>query len=277
MARQLLRGRYAPLLTHVSLVVLTASLFMLLLKLPLILAFVPCAVIEHRIGVLLHEYIHGIPFTRYRTNLWVLSVFEAVLLTFGLAELFRGTHLAHHRWLNTERDPAFGAERQHRDRGEMSVFALEGIQHLAYLAEMLRGQHPYVVPRRIALGAALSLAAAAVWIQLGYPLMPLELMALTAYNTLIPVSFRGAVEHHGDPDSHGFANEYRVVIPLFNLNKHVHHHIDPRCPWYLLEYKTPKPLWTLHYFTHWFRVYVTREYVLMRPLIRPHRGSPPPG
>jgi fatty acid desaturase len=272
MPRRLLTSRYAFLLTHVSLLALTASMFALLLWLPLWQAFVPCALIQHRIAVLLHEYIHGIPFTRYRTNLLVLSVFEGLLLTFGLAELFRGTHLAHHRMLNSEGDPAFTAEGPRSDTGWRSILALEGIQHLLYLAGTSRGRHPYVVPARIALGACLSLTASGVWIAFGLASIPVALVALTAYNTLIPVSFRGAVEHHSYPGDEGFANEYRVVIPLFNLNKHVHHHLNPRCPWYLLEYQTPRPLWTVHYFTHWFRVYLTREYVLMRPLRRTLQG-----
>src|SRR5678816_3782463 len=57
-----LQSRYAPLLTHASLLLLTASLFAVLLRFPFWIAFVPCAIVQHRIGVLLHEYIHGIPF-----------------------------------------------------------------------------------------------------------------------------------------------------------------------------------------------------------------------
>jgi fatty acid desaturase len=271
--RRFLHGPYAPLLTHGSLAALTVLLVATLLRLPFWLAFVPCAIIQHRVGVLLHEYIHGIPFRRYRTNLLVLSFFDGLLIMCGLTELFRGTHLAHHRWLNTEHDPAFSAERQNRDWRWGTFTALEGIQHLLYLAESFRGRHAYVVPSRIALGMGLSLGWIAVWVLLGQPNMPLKLIALTAYNTLVPVSFRGAVEHHSDPADPGFANEYRVLIPLFNLNKHIHHHEAPRCPWYLLKYRTARPLWTVHYFTHWFRVYLTREYVLMRPFARAARRS----
>jgi len=271
MPHRLLTSRHAPLLTHAALVALTVALFALLLRLPLWIAFLPCALIEHRIGVLLHEYIHGIPFRKYRTNLWTLSAYEAVLLTFGLGELFRGTHLAHHRWLNTEKDPAFGAETPRRRRRWSRVMALEGVQHLIYLLDSFRGRHPYVRPARVAIGAILSIGALCSWIAIGRPGIPLSLVLLTVYNTLIPVSFRGAIEHHSRPDDPGFANEYRVVIPLFNLNKHIHHHREPGRPWYLLEYQTPRPLSTVHYFTHWFRVYLTRDYVLMRPLPRTPR------
>ena len=95
------------------------------------------------------------------------------------------------------------------------------------------------------------------------------MIGLTIFNTLVPISFRGAVEHNSAPDDPAFANEYKVLIPLFNLNRHIHHHLAPRRPWYLLEYQTERPLWTVHYFTHWFRVYLTRDYVLMRPVRRP--------
>jgi fatty acid desaturase len=184
---------------------------------------------------------------------------------FGLMHLFRGTHLAHHRWLNTERDPAFQTFRERRPTLWGRVIALEGVQFLIYLGQALRGRHPYVVPARIALGACLSSLWVIFWIYIGLPGMVLKLLALTAYNTMVPVSMRGAVEHHSHAGDARFANEYKVVIPLFNLNKHIHHHEAPYCPWYLLEFRTERPLRTWHYFTHWFRVYVKRDYVLMRP------------
>jgi fatty acid desaturase len=266
--RRFLLSPHSSILTHGSLLLLTTALFVLLLSLPFWLAFLPCAIIQHRIGVLLHEYIHGIPFTRYRANLRVLSFFDGLLLMFGLLELFRGTHLSHHRWLNTERDPAFEAARDNSRGTWGAIAALEFVQHLVYLVKALRGGIPYVVPSRIAFGMCLSLAWIAAWILLGYVTMPLKLIALAVYNTLIPVSFRGAIEHHSHPHDEGFANEYRVVIPLFNLNRHIHHHEEPRRPWYLLEYRTERPLWTWHYFTYWFRVYITRDFVLMRPFRR---------
>jgi fatty acid desaturase len=266
--RRLVVSPYAPALTHGSVIGLTLLLFALLLGAPFWLAFFPSAILQHRVGVLLHEYIHGIPFTRYRANLRVLSFFDGLLLMFGVSELFRGTHLAHHRWLNTDRDPAFGAARENTRSGWGAIAALEGVQHVIYLAQSLRGRHRYVIPSRIALGFALSVGWTLLWVLLDRGDMPLKIVALTVYNTLIPISFRGAVEHHSHPDDPAFANEYRVVIPLFNLNRHIHHHLSPRRPWYLLQYQTERPLWTVHYFTHWFRVYITRDYVLMQPAPR---------
>ena len=242
------------------------SLFWLLIAVPFWIAFLPAAIVQHRIGVLLHEYIHGIPFRRYRANLRVLSFFDGLLLVFGLMELFRTTHLAHHRWLNAEGDPAFVAARENTRSRWGRAGALEGIQHLLYLAQSVRGKHPYASPSRMVLGLCQSVLWVMFWVALDRADVAWKLVALTIYNTLVPISFRGAVEHHSHKEDEGFANEYRVLIPLFNLNKHIHHHRDPRLPWYLLRYQTERPLWTLHYFTHWFRVYLTGEYVLMQPL-----------
>ena len=178
MWRSFLQSRYAPLLTHVSLVLLTLLLFAVLYRVPFWIAFVPAAIIQHRIGVLLHEYIHGIPFSRYRTNLAVLSIWDGLLLMFGLADLFRGTHLAHHRWLNTERDPAYHAFRGRGPTIASKVTALEGVQHVIYLSQSLRGKHPDVVASRMVLGACLSSLWLAFWILVGVPGMALKLVAL---------------------------------------------------------------------------------------------------
>ena len=100
MWRNLLRSHHAAWLTHGSAIGMTAAYFALLLQAPFWLAFLPGVILAHRIGVMMHEYIHGIPFRRYRDCLAVLSFFDGLLLMFGLLELFRGTHLSHHRWLS---------------------------------------------------------------------------------------------------------------------------------------------------------------------------------
>ena len=100
---------------------------------------------------------------------------------------------------------------------------------------------------------------------MGRPDMVWKILLISVFTTAVPVSLRGAIEHHSQPGDPGFANDYRTVIPLFNLNRHIHHHEDPRCPWYLLEFRQEPPLPAGHYFTHWFGVYWRRELVLMQP------------
>lgn len=57
------------------------------------------------------------------------AIWDGLLLTFGLADLFRGTHLAHHRWINTERDPAYESSRDSVGTTASKVAALEGATH----------------------------------------------------------------------------------------------------------------------------------------------------
>jgi fatty acid desaturase len=263
-----LSSRHGAWLTHASAALMTAALFALLLLTPFWIAFIPGVILTHRIGVMMHEYIHGIPFRRYASCHNVLTFFDGLTLMFGLLELFRGTHLSHHRWLNSAGDSAFDSRHtpRHPNRLIAMLVALEVTQHLKFYWEALRGRHPYVQRARLLTGLALSLVSIGVWTAVGRPDVVWKLMLLTTFTTAVPVSFRGAIEHHGPADDRGFANEYRVVIPLFNLNRHIHHHEEPRRPWYLLEFRTAKPLGWREYFTYWFRVYVKKDLVLLHPM-----------
>jgi hypothetical protein len=222
---------------------------------------------------MLHEYIHGIPLRRYRDCLAVVTFFDGFLLLFGLLELFRGTHLSHHRWLNQAGDSGFrqAQTRPTENRWVSLMAALEVSQHLKFLLQAFQGLHPFVRSRRVVLGAVCSFAFAAAWIAAGRADMVWKLILVSVFTAAVPVSLRGAIEHHSHPGASGFANDYRTFIPLFNLNRHIHHHHEPRCPWYLLEFRQEPPLRAMQYLTHWFRVYVRRELVLMRPMHQPPR------
>lgn len=275
MSSPLLRSRHAAWLTHGSAAVMTAALFALLLRVPFAFAFVPAVLLAHRIGVMMHEYIHGIPFRRYANCLRVLAFFDGVMLMFGLLELFRATHLSHHRWLNGAGDSAFDNAhvKRHPNRILGMLLSLEVTQHLKFYWEALHGKHPYARPRRIAFCFVWSCCNVAAWSLAGHGDVVWKLMVLTAFTTSVPVSLRGAVEHHAEPGSTGFANEYRTLIPLFNLNRHVHHHEQPALPWYLLEFRTPEPLHARHYYTYWFRAYVRKELALMQPMDRERKAE----
>ncbi|HEY4642374.1 MAG TPA: fatty acid desaturase [Thermoanaerobaculia bacterium] len=263
-----LRSRHAVWLTHGSALVMTCALFALILFVPFRYAFIPAALIAHRIGVMMHEYIHGIPFRRYANCLGVLVFYDGLMLMFGLLELFRATHLSHHRWLNSPGDSAFDNLDVKNDPNRLrgAFVSLEVTQHLKFYWEALHGLHPYASPKRIAFCVAQSCAWIALWVYTGRTDVIWKIAALTAFTTAVPVSLRGAVEHHAEADHAGFANEYKTLIPLFNLNKHVHHHEQPTLPWYLLEFRTAAPLHWRNYYTYWFRAYIRKELVLMHPM-----------
>lgn len=270
-----LRSRYARTITPLALFVLTSVYGLLLLRAPFWLAFLPCVIVAHRIGILLHEFIHGIPFRRYLHNHNLVTLFDGGMLMWGTMEVFRGTHLAHHRWLNTDLDPARESDRRTRGQGWIATLAaLEAFQSLAYLRDALAGKKPYVRRLRIVCAFLLSVAVVLLWVRAGHPEVIWKMLVVNLYTTLVPISFRGAVEHYSLPDDLGSTNEYGVCLPLFNLNRHIHHHEEPHLPWYLLEFKTANPLAHWYYFTHWFRVYVTHDLVLMQP--KPRRSDPAP-
>lgn len=269
LVRRAVHSPHAAWITHIALLLLTMAFYGLLLGAPYWIAFLPCVLLGHRIGVLLHEYFHGIPFRKYSHNLVVASIWDALLLFFGMLELFRGTHLAHHRWLNTEQDSARESyERVGRNRVLDFITGLEAVQQFLYLVEALRGRKPYIRGMRVALGFVLSVVMVWAWYRVGRLDVVWKLAGVSLFTTLGPISLRAAIEHHSERNDPGFANEYKVWIPLFNLNRHIHHHEEPTVPWYLLQFRTPNPLPEWRYFTHWFRVYLKRELVLMQPMPR---------
>jgi fatty acid desaturase len=150
-------------------------------------------------------------------------------------------------------------------RPVLHAFAvLELPQHVKYLYQSLSSRTSYVRPWRVAMGAALTLGGIAFWVAIDRADVIAFLFVCNLLTGLVSTSLRGAVEHHGPPDETASVNEYRAPLPLFNINRHVHHHDDPTCPWYLLEFRGV-PLPAHSYFTHWYRSYITREFVLMKP------------
>ena len=262
-----LRRHGSPALTHALLLGMLLAHFALLVYAPLWLALVPGVLLVHRIGILGHEYIHGIPLKKYRHCMTVVTALDGLMSMFGIYELYRGMHLAHHRWLNQPGDPAADHTERERDRGLQALLGSGEVgKTFRQLVRGVRGLHPFARAGRIGLGALLSLAWIGAWAWIGRIDVPLHNMLIVAITAAVPSSLRAAIEHHSHPGDEGFANEYEVLLSLLNLNKHVHHHLEPGLPWYRLEFKTARPLpWTC-YFTHWYALHIERSYTSMRPM-----------
>lgn len=261
-----LKSRLAACLTHAGLAAMTVGYFAVLLYLPFWIAFVPGVILAHRIGTLLHEYMHGIPFRRYRDNHAVVTLFDGGMLMFGTLEMFRVSHLLHHRWLNNDPD---SAREKSNTLGQRTADVIAGLQLFQYLARFpgaIRGEQPQVRRKRVLISALLSVVTIWAWTAVGRPDVAWKMVIITLATMLGPVSLRSAIEHHDAPGHPHFANEYRVWIPLFNLNRHIHHHEDPTIPWYRLQWQTERPLSRSHSVLHWIHVHVMRDFVLMRPM-----------
>ena len=264
---EFLHGPFAPWLTHGCLIVLTLVYYGLVLFVPFWIAFIPLVILTHRIGTLLHEYIHGIPFRRYTRNHAVVTFYDGFMLMFGTLEMFRVSHLRHHRWLNTDNDEASTKRAKVGWNFVLDIIAgIEVVQYLIGFAHAIMGKTAKVRRARIAFAALLSVVTILFWIRIGRGDVVWKMIAVTLFTMLVPVSLRAAIEHYsyeGDPN---FANEYKVWVPLFNVNKHIHHHEDPGVPWYLLKWRTAQPLPKWFYVSHWIHVYIKRDFVLMRPM-----------
>jgi len=274
LAAGFLHHRSAQMLTHGSLVALTVAYFGLLLWLPFWAAFVPCVYVLHNIGILLHEYFHGNGFRRYRANHRVVTLWDGLMMMFGTVEVMRGMHLSHHKWLNA---PAQGHSPllQQRDgpRRFTMLAAFDAVRYVAQVADALRGRMPFIKRDRILAGFGLSIVSVAAWIAVGHGDIAWRSLLITLFTVAVPVSLRGAIEHASHPGDPGFANEYRTLLPHFNVNRHIHHHIDSTIPWYRLQWRTPHPLAPVNYFTYWFRLHVTKTLVPMQPMAAAERAA----
>jgi fatty acid desaturase len=218
---------------------------------------------------MLHEYFHGITLNRYRDNHAVITLWDGIMMTFGIMEVARGMHLSHHKWLNVpapDHEQAYVPDEKHASGMFSFAAAFDAVRHVAWLADGLRGKKPYVRSSRIVYGIALSAIVITAWVLAGHTAMIWRSFAVLGFTVLVPISLRGAVEHSSTPRDPGFANEYTPFFPIFNVNRHIHHHQDPTVPWYSLEWRTTNPLPAFSYVTHWFRVYITRELVPMQPM-----------
>lgn len=199
LAARFLHSRAAQLLTHGSLVVLTVAYFTLLLRLPLWIAFAPCAYILHNIGILLHEYFHGSGFRGYRNNHNVLTLWDGLMMMFGTVEVMRGMHLSHHKWLNK---PAPGhsslLEASAGPRRFTVLAGFDAIRYVAQVADGLRGRMPFIKSGRIVAGFGLSILSVAVWVAAGHGDVVWRSLLVTLFTITVPVSLRGAIEHASD-------------------------------------------------------------------------------
>jgi fatty acid desaturase len=256
-ADRLLRRIGGPWMTHASLLVATLLYYGLLATVPFWIAFVPCVYLGHRIGILLHEYFHGLGFRRYRVNQAVVTLWDGLMLTFGMLEVLRARHLDHHR------EVAGAGRRVETDHPQTG---LDVARYFTHLADGLRGRLPYVHPRRIGLGAVISTAMIASCVLLGRSDVMWSALAVVVFTVTVPVSLRSAMEHQGEAGADRFANDYRAVVPMFNVNRHIHHHEDATVPWYRLEWRAGTPLSPRAYLTHWYRAHVTGELSELPPM-----------
>jgi fatty acid desaturase len=265
--------------------------------------WIPAALIigarQHALGVLAHEGAHFCVLQSGRANDWLANWLTSYPLTFSI-EGYRYTHLKHHWYLETERDPSKVTVDVHphdwtfpmtvRSFVLMILRDLSGLSQrssaslLKYLWDVPGGPWPHLVRVLLMHGAAIGagIASGHLWM---YPLLwlvPLFTAAVMFYR------IRSIAEHSGfGGQDHRYRHSVvdaltatrttvdgpitRFVFSPWNVSYHIEHHLYPSVPVFRLR--------TLHAALaqnpeYQELAHVTRGHVaLVRELV----SSPPPG
>jgi len=219
-----------------------------------LLAVILIGVRFHALAVLMHDATH---YRLFKNRRWNEIVGE--LLAWSLLITLRGyrkNHFAHHRDLNTDRDPDWVRKRDDpyyalpQDRKGVTILLLKGLCGLRFFTEarnVARAKQLRQVPRSLKITRAVFyaaiLAAAAYWhlwpLLLKYWIVP----SMTSFAFLLYV--RSLAEHHGgtmvyDGDMltgsrHLDATWWeKFLLAPHNVHYHVDHHLYPAVPYYNL-------------------------------------------
>jgi fatty acid desaturase len=253
-----------------------------------LLAVILIGVRFHALAILMHDATHYRLFQNRRWNdvAGELLAWPLLLTLHG----YRTNHFAHHRDLNTDRDPDWARKKTDpffalpQDRTGVTLLLLKGLCGLRFLTEarnVARAKQLRQVPRRLKICRAVFytavLAAAAYWqvwpLLLKYWIVP----AMTTFTLVIYV--RSLAEHHGgtmvyDGDMLSGSRHLdatwweKWLLAPHNVHYHVDHHLYPSVPYYNLPRLHARLLAQPDYVA---RAHITRGYGtgLLRECTRP--------
>jgi fatty acid desaturase len=210
---------------------------------------------QHALGILMHEGVHYHLFRNRQANEVVTEVLLAWPL-FVTARAYRGSHFAHHRHVNTERDPDMvrkqGPEwifpQTWRSLGWLllkDVVGLNTYQQLMESADLAdsKGASPGWPPYRIAKVAYYtSILALVSWFRVWPTFLLLWIVPLLTWLKMI-LRIRSIAEHYSVENDHVYAMTRTTLPSLFEalfvaprqINYHIEHHLYPSVPFYRLS------------------------------------------
>jgi fatty acid desaturase len=202
--------------------------------------------VVHALAILMHEGIHGNLFRNHTLDRWVGFLCGAPALFSCTA--YRVTHLLHHRFNRSAKDPDEFSNLS-RNRVVLSVafysWLLVGMAvyvihvPLTALIKGSRSQRAAVVLEELLL-AALYAAVVTTALRLGFGTALLWCWVYPMGFAALLGSVRGWAEHMMTRAGHPLTQTRTVtsnaVVSLFmcNLNFHLEHHLFPAMPWYNL-------------------------------------------
>jgi fatty acid desaturase len=226
--------------------------FLHLIFLPVVIMWIGAR--QHALGILMHEGAHYLLFKNRRLNAIVSELFLAWPL-FITMRAYRTSHFAHHRHVNTEKDPDLLRKQNPewefpKSGGALlallarDVFGLNTHQQFLELADMSeqketsRRIEPYAVARMLFYILVLTVVTY-------FRLWPLFLLLwvvpiLTWLKVVMRV--RSIAEHFAIENDHVYTRSRttlpslleRVFVAPRNINFHLEHHLYPSVPFFRL-------------------------------------------
>lgn len=212
---------------------------------------------QHGLGILMHDAAHFRLFSQPKLN-DLVSNFLLSMPLFHTTEGYRASHLAHHRWLNTEQDPDYMRKhgvalwdfpQSHAQWSRNVMKQAFGAGALGLLRQLFNVKPPpsaASVAPRLGPPPAVKLVYYATWVVVITALGAWDCFGLwmVAAFTVLPTYLlvRSVAEHFGLSWSDELTSsrnvkanwvEWLTVAP-FNVGYHLDHHLYAAVPWFNL-------------------------------------------
>jgi len=221
--------------------------------LPLVVVWIGAR--QHALAVLMHDGAHYLLY-RNRTLNAVVSELLLAWPLFITTRAYRGTHFAHHRYVNTGRDPDF----MRKQNGEWEfpknwrglatlllkdVLGLNTRQQILEAVDLSEQQDPqarrFDAYRTARLGFYVALLAAVTYLGAWPQFLLLWMLPMLTWLKMI-MRVRSIAEHFAIENDHTFTRS-RTTLPSFlerlfvaprNVHFHLEHHLYPSVPFFRL-------------------------------------------
>jgi fatty acid desaturase len=241
--------------TAIILAVVLYQRFLHPIFLPLVIMWIGAR--QHALGILMHEGTHYLLFKNRSLNAVVSELFLAWPL-FITARTYRPSHFAHHRHVNTEKDPDLMRKQSSASEWEFpkswgalvallakDVSGLHTHQQFSDFADMWErkptkkeGIESYAVARTLFYVIVLSVVT---YFRVWPMFLLLWVVPLLTWLKMI-MRIRSIAEHFATENDHVYTQS-RTTLPSFlerlfvaprNINFHIEHHLYPSVPFFRL-------------------------------------------
>ncbi len=209
----------------------------------------------HALGAMMHDFAHYRFIRNKKASDWIGDLFLAWPIGTTVAG-YRGNHLAHHRYVNTDRDPDWAIKLGTKIYTFPQEMRIAVANFLGYFVGVSSVRDMRMVVNRAQIGS--SPLKSRLFIRMGYYVVIVALVIYSGFFSqyifywIIPfftlfflfLYIRSVAEHFGETmDYSSELSGTRTVIPHFweswffcphHINYHAEHHLYPSVPYYNL-------------------------------------------